>query len=114
MDTVSQTRCATCCRVIGKSCSFFDINGVGALRVKTSDGNGKVYDCLFTCSVTRHLKIVSVETFIQALRRFAARRPLPRIMLSDNASTYEAVAVELTRLINSDKVGEALCTLEIH
>ena len=34
-------------------------------------------------------------------------------MLSDNASTYEAVAAELACLINSDRMGESLCTLGI-
>ena len=82
------------------------------------DGSSKVYVCLFTCGVSRavHLEIVtdlSVETFLQALRRFAARRSLPRIMLSDNASTYEAAADELGRLINSDRMGESLCALGI-
>ena len=77
-----------------------------------------MYDCLFTCGITRavHLEIVnflSAETFLLALRRFAARRSLPRITLSDNVSTYEAAAVELAHLINSDRIGEALCTLGI-
>ena len=77
-----------------------------------------MYVCLFTCGVTRavHLEIVSdlsVETFLQALRRFVARRSLPRVMLSDNASTYEAAANELEKLINSDKMSESLCTMGI-
>ena len=76
------------------------------------------YVCLFTCGVSRavHLEIVtdlSVETYLQALRRFAARRSLPRIMLSDNASTYEAAADELGHLFNSDRMGESLCALGI-
>ena len=125
-------RCVTCRRVIGKpysrpeppplpsvrtrQCRPFEVTG--ALHIKTPDGSGKVYVCLFTCSVTKaiHLEIVndlSVEKFLQALRRFAARKSLPRTMLSDNASTYEAAAVELARLINSDRMGESLCTLGI-
>jgi len=56
-----------------------------------------------------HLELVndlSVETFLQALRRFAACRSLQRIMLSDDTSTFEAAAVELAHLINSDKIGK--------
>jgi len=34
-------------------------------------------------------------------------------MLSDNASTYEAAAVELGHLINSDRMEEVLCSLGI-
>ena len=130
-------KCVSCCRVVGKpysrpeppplpsvrtrQCRPFEVTGVdftGALHVKTPDGSSKVYVCLFTCGITRaiHLEIVndlSTETFLLAPRRFAARRSLPRIMLSDNASTYEAAAVELAHLINSDRIGEALCTLGI-
>ena len=63
-----------------------------------------------------HLEIVSdlsVETFLQALRRYTARRSLPRVMLSVNASTYEVAANELEKLINSDKMSESLCTMGI-
>jgi len=34
-------------------------------------------------------------------------------MLSYNASTYEAVASKLEKLINSDRMGESLCTLGV-
>ena len=63
-----------------------------------------------------HLEAVSdlsVETFLQALRRFVARRSLPQVMISDNASTYEAAANELEKLINSDRMSELLCTMGI-
>ena len=98
----------------------FEITGVdftGALRVKKM-GDNKVYICLFTCGVTRavHLEIVedlSVETFLQALRRFAARRSLPRILISDNASTFQAAAKDLEELIGSDQMSESLCVLGV-
>ena len=129
-------RCVTCRQVVERTYSKpgppplpsvrtrdarpFEITGVdftGALHVKNT-GDSKVYVCLFTCGVTRavHLEIVSdlsVERFLQALRRFAACRSLPRVMLSDNASTYEAAANELEKLINSDKMSESLCTMGI-
>lgn len=51
---------------------------------------------LFTCFTTRaiHLKLVdnlSAESFIHVLRRFIARRGLPRLVLSDNASQFQLV-----------------------
>ena len=81
-------------------------------------GDNKAYICLFTCGVTRavHLEIVedlSVETFLQALRRFAARRSLPRILISDNASTFQAAAKDLEELISSTQMSESLCTLGV-
>ena len=68
-----------------------------------SPGESKVYICLFTCASTRavHLEVVtdlSEETFLQAFRRFAARRSLPRLVISDNASTYMSASKELSWL----------------
>ena len=94
----------------------FTVTGVdftGALHVKDADGERKVYTCLFTCACTRavHLEIVSdlsVETFLLAFRRFASCKSSPRQMISDNASTYLAVAEELQKLFESDTLKEAL------
>ena len=71
------------------------------------------YVCLFTCAVTRavHLEIVNdltVEEFLQALHRFSSRKSLPRLMLSDNASTYLAAANELNILFCSPSLSNAL------
>ena len=75
----------------------FHVTGVdftGALTVRTSHGtNSKAYVCLFTGAVIRavHLELVpdlTVDEFMQAFRRFASRRSLPRLHLSDNASTF--------------------------
>jgi len=93
------------------------VDFTGALHVNNTGGN-KAYICLFTCGVTIaiHLEVVPdllVETFLQALRRFTACRSLPRLIISDNTSTYEAVAKELEQLINSDNLGESLCTLGV-
>ena len=74
-----------------------------------NEGNlseSKVYICLFTCASTRavHLEVVtdlSEKTFMQAFRRFAARRSLPRLIMSDNASTYMSASKELEKLFQS-------------
>ena len=68
---------------------------------------------LFTCATTRavHLEIVtdlSVETFMQAFRRFSGRRSLPKVLISDNASTYMAAAEELLKLFSSALLTETL------
>ena len=89
------------------------VNFTGALYVKESNGEQKAYICLFTCARTRaiHLEIVtdlSAETFLLAFRRFASRRSIPSVMLSDNASTYLAAAEELKILFESDVIKEAL------
>ena len=94
----------------------FEVTGVdftGALYVRDSGREVKVYVCLFTCAVTRavHLEIVtdlSTETFLQAFRRFSSRKSLPRTMISDNASTYLAAADELKELFTSPLLSDAL------
>ena len=94
----------------------FEVTGVdftGALYVRNPEGESKVYICLFTCGLTRavHLEVVSdlnLETFLQAFRRFVSRKSLPRLMLSDNASTYVAAARDLEQLFSSPKLEGAL------
>ena len=126
-------KCVTCQRVIAKPYQApdpppplavtrtqasrpFQVTGVdftGALYVRSTEGERKVYVCLFTCAVTRavHLEVVtdlSVETFLLALRRFSSQRSTPSIMMSDNASTYLAAANELRQLFSSSLLSDTL------
>ena len=92
---------------------FTGVDFTGALYVRNRGDENKVYICLFTCAVSRalHLEIVTdltVETFLQAFRRFSSRKSLPKIMISDNASTYMAAAEELIKLFNSPLLTETL------
>ena len=94
----------------------FTVTGVdftGAVFVKSTRGQEKVYICLFTCANTRavHLEIVTdltVPTFVAAFRRFASRKSLPKVMISDNASTYQSAAEELSQLLNSPELKSQL------
>ena len=52
----------------------------------------KVWVCLFTCLAVRaiHLELIedmSAEEFLMCLRRFVARRGVPRQIISDNGTT---------------------------
>ena len=88
----------------------------GALHVK--DKNNvlcKAYICLFTCAATRavHLEVVTnltVETFLQAFRRFCSRKSIPRIVMSDNACTFISASEEIRQLCNSETLRETLST----
>ena len=95
----------------------FTVTGVdftGALKVRNKNGkDSKAYICLFTCASTRavHLEIVTdltEEQFILAFRRFSSRKSLPKIMLSDNATTYVASAKEIDRLTSSPTLQATL------
>ena len=94
----------------------FNVTGVdftGALYVRAPEGERKVYICLFTCAVSRavHLEIVidlTVDSFLQAFRRFAGRRSVPQLLISDNGSTFLAAAEELKTLFVSTELSETL------
>ena len=94
----------------------FTVTGVdftGALYVQQKGDEIKVYICLFTCATTRaiHLEVVSdlsTETFLLAFRRFASRKSLPQLMVSDNASTYTAAAEELYQIFRSRELATSL------
>jgi len=125
-------RCTTCRRHMGKSYTIpdppplpeirtcesdpFSVTGIdftGAMYVRHLNTEAKVYICLFTCATSRaiHLEVVtdlSVETFLLAFRRFASRRSLPQVIVSDNASTYSAAAEELQQLLQSERLTEML------
>ena len=74
----------------------FTITGIdftGALYVRQDSTENKVYICLFTCATSRviHLEVVTdltVESFLLDFRRITSRRSVPKIVMSDNASTY--------------------------
>ena len=46
--------------------------------------------------------------FLLSFRRFASRRSLPHIMVSDNASTYQSAAEELLKLFKSQELSHSL------
>ena len=96
--------------------SPFTVTGVdytGALYVRAPGGECKVYLCLFTCTISRaiHLEVVpdlTADSFLQAFRRFAGRRSVPKLLISDNSSTFTVAAEDLKNLFSSVEVSEAL------
>ena len=68
------------------------------IKNKEDSSSTKVWICLFTCCVTCaiHLGLVAdlTTTSIQCLRRFSARRGLPRRILPDNARPSRQLRVQ--------------------
>ena len=65
--------------------------------------NGKCYIALFTCATTRavYLKLcrtAAQDEFQRILKEFVTRRGFPRMMVSDNAKTFEATSEWLKTL----------------
>ena len=95
-----------------------DFAGPLYIRTTGSSATNKAWICLFTCCVVRavHLEIVtdmSTETFIRCLKRFAARRGMPRKFVSDNGSTFKATAKFLKTVFKDDAVLDHLAGVGI-
>ena len=93
--------------------SVSGVDFTAAVYVKDSEGEQKVYICLFTCAATRavHLEIVvdlTVGTFLLAFHRFSSKKSVPHTMISDNASTFLTAVEELENLMTSETLKEAL------
>ena len=131
--------CVVCRRHEGKPCSSnpppplpehrvqqtrpFQTTGVdfaGPLYVRTTDttGTSKVWLCLYTCSSTRavHLDLVTdmtSTTFILSFRRFAARRGVPSLMISDNAKTFKSASKIIGQILNSPEARKYFVQLDV-
>ena len=86
------------------------VDFAGPLYVKEKSGQmGKVYIALFSCCVTRAVRLELVEdlsaaAFRRCLRRFIARNGTPVLIVSDNAKTFQATEKALTRLFDHPEV----------
>lgn len=74
-----------------------DYTGAILVRDELTKELVKVYICLFTCTCSRavHLELardMSTPTFINLFRRFCARFSTPRVVISDNGSSFKASA----------------------
>ncbi|XP_058839416.1 uncharacterized protein LOC131694916 [Topomyia yanbarensis] len=76
----------------------------------------KCYVAIFVCLVVKavHLELVSdltTQAFLAALKRFAARRGRPQLIMCDNATTFVGAKRELTelhRLFHSQQFQETI------
>jgi len=80
------------------------VDSTGALYVRSSSGEQKDFYAYSPMQYPAiYLEIVvdlSLQYFLQTFRKFANRRSLPRLMLLDNASDYQATAEELKEVVH--------------
>ena len=74
--------------------TYTGLDYLGPLYIKAQAGVSKVWVCLFTCLVVRaiHLELVydlSAKHFLMCLRRFTARRGVPKEIICDNAPQFK-------------------------
>ena len=99
--------------------SRIGVDFAGPLYSKGSDGKmNKCYVALFTCCVTRavHIELVTdltASNFLNALRKFAARRGKPSLIVSDNAKTFETVAKFLKKVYSDERLQDYLVNKRI-
>lgn len=100
-----------------RDASVFEVTGLDyAGPVFLQDGS-KAWICLFTCAIYRaiHLELVSslsTTGFLEALRRFIARRGRPSVIYSDNGKNFVG-AVNLLRNVNWKRISEYCTTNEV-
>ena len=97
------------------SCVGVDFAGPLFVKSKVKDDPEmtKVYIALFTCATSRvvHLELVSSlgsPTFLLCLGRFTGRRGLPKLIVSDNAKTFQASEKTLVSLFELEDVQKHL------
>ena len=78
----------------------------------------KMYISLFTCASTRgvHLELVesgSGEQFLSAFRRFAGRKGVPRVLMSDNAKNFKSCIKVIESIRRSQGVQRHLANLGV-
>ena len=93
--------------------SYTGVDFAGPLYVKESQDVKKVYNALFTSTVSRavHLDIVSdltAEAFLRCFRRFTARGGVPLEIRSDNDKTLKSAAKTLSTLFYLSQVKSHL------
>ncbi len=90
------------------------VDFAGPLYVKNRvNGNEKAYIVLWSCCVTRAVTLdlvsdLNTSTFLRALRRFAARRGVPTLIVSDNAKTFKAAHKYIKKYLTDPALKEYL------
>ncbi|UYV83599.1 hypothetical protein LAZ67_23001603 [Cordylochernes scorpioides] len=86
-----------------RDAAVFEIVGVDLTGHLILKNKKKAWIVIFTCAVYRgvHLELVtslSMEAFLQAFRRFIARRGRPLIVYSDNGTNFKGMANALKKI----------------
>ena len=95
------------------------VDRTGSFAIRDPQGRKtKAYICLFVCTTTRavHLEVVdnlTTTSFIMCLKRLAASKGMPTLLLSDNHKTFIAGETFLLEMQQDPAVQEYLSTNRI-
>ena len=101
--------------------TYVGVDFFGHFYVKRGRYDLKRYGCIFTCLSIRaiHIEVtqsMNTESFLNALRRFIARRGRPSVIRSDNGSNIVGANKEIRSAIrewNQQKIHESLLQEDI-
>ena len=101
--------------------TFIGVDYFGPFLVKRGRATEKRYGVIFTCLTVRavHIEIANnldTDSFINALRRFIARRGVPKEIRSDNGTNFKGGEKELRLALqewNQDKLHQFLLQRDI-
>ena len=107
------------CDSDGVAFAHVGVDCFGPFVVKVGRARAKRYGCVFTCFTTRavHLEVLSsleTDTFINAFRRFAARRGWPKSVRSDNGTNLVGAYAELRRMFKEINQGAVISFAATH
>ena len=90
----------------------------GPFYVLDGEKTKKTWVCLFSCLMSRAVYLVLVEdlkstTFLAALMELASRRTLPKMIISDNATTFTHASKMLNYIADQASVKQELATLGV-
>ena len=94
------------------------VDYAGPFYVKDGQKDKKVWLCLFTCLMSRAVYLTIIEdlrstTFLSALKELSARRSQPKMLLSDNATTFVHASKILAYIASQAKMKQELTNLAI-
>ncbi|XP_071947928.1 uncharacterized protein [Antedon mediterranea] len=90
---------------------FVGVDYFGPIEIKRGRSLVKRYGCIFTCLASRavHLEVsasLDTDSFLNAFRRFVARRGEPEKVFSDNGTNFQAGEKELRQALRSMNDGK--------
>ena len=100
------------CRVnLIRPYAFTGLDYTGSILVKEGDVFHKFYLLIYTCLNVRSVHIdllpdMSTEQFVLSLVRFCNQYGTPETLYSDNASTFKAGSIKLSKVMESDLFKE--------
>ncbi|CAH0727196.1 unnamed protein product, partial [Brenthis ino] len=93
------------------------IDYFGPMTITVARRHEKRWGALFTCLTTRavHIELtpsLSTDSMIMALRRFAARRGMPKIIYTDNGTNFVGANKELKEALDTMKQEDLISEAE--